>query len=432
MPWKDRNAMDLRKEFVLRAVSGDGSLTRLCAEYGISRKTGYKWKQRMLERGLWGLAEESRRPDCSPGELGEAVVCEMVRLKQAHADWGARKLRRVYQRLHGGEALPSESSFKRVLDRAGLVEHRVRRPAEESGRLQKPLVAEAPNDVWTVDFKGWWYAAGRRRCQPLTVRDAYSRYILGIRVPPDSCTGTIREEFERLFACYGLPGAIRSDNGPPFAVWHSLLGLSQLSAWWLALGIDLDRIDPGHPEQNGGHERMHRDIAMEVQGRVEGGLEEQAVALEIWRNSYNQERPHEAIGLRTPGELYEKSSRTFTGTPASLEYPPDHLQRQVTRAGQITLFGVRLPLSVSLAGWNVGLKATAEDVFTVHFGRLCLGHVDLSSESFQAVRPQPRRREAGHEGMLGAPPQAPGFSALTATDQRSGAEAHEELRPAIQ
>ena len=253
------------------------------------------------------------------------------------------------------------------------------------------------------------------------MRDAYSRYLLASSVPPDSRTETICDEFERLFQCYGLPAAIRSDNGPPFATWNSLLGLSQLSVWWVALGIDLDRIDPGHPEQNGSHERMHRDIAMEVQGQVAGGLKEQAAALEIWRMSYNQERPHEALGMRTPAELYTRSSRGYRGTPDHLEYPPDYLQRQVNAVGQLRLRNATLQLSSALRGWNVGLKPLRETAYAVYFGRLLLGRADLSTEAFTAA-PEP----------VGALPQTPGFIALRATEQGNGAEVLDGPRPAVQ
>jgi hypothetical protein len=297
----------------------------------------------------------------------------------------------------------------------------VARPANQSGRLKAAVMASASNELWTVDFKGWWYTPGHRRCQPLTVRDAYSRFILGLRVPPDSCTGTIREEFSSLFQRYGLPAAIRSDNGPPFATWHSLLGLSQLSAWWVALGIDLDRIDPGHPEQNGSHERMHRDIAMEVQGQVAGDLKEQSAALELWRNEYNQERPHEALAMRTPAELYAPSSRAYSGTPDHLDYPQDYLQRRVNATGQFHLRDVAWRLSSALSGWNIGLKPLSESSYAVYFGRLLLGRAELGTRSFVAA-PAP----------VGALPPTPGFSALPATAEEKNAAQASGASAAVQ
>lgn len=388
MAWKELRVVDQRKEFILRALHEGGSFVELCREYGISAKTGYKWKQRFLAQGLGGLHDQSRRPLNSPEGLGEAVVCEIVRLKQAHESWGARKLQELYRRKHGGLDLPSESSIKRVLDRAGLVEHRIHRHASETGRLQNRLVAQACNELWTVDFKGCWYTPDNQRCEPLTVRDAYSRFVLSICLPSDAKTHTIQSEFERLFQRYGLPGTIRSDNGRPFAATTAPLGLSRLSAWWVALGIDLDRTDPGHPEQNGAHERMHRDIARELEHRIDGDLSEHAAALELWRRSYNEERPHEALGMKTPAEVYQGSIRPFKGTPDRLSYGPDCLERQVQKCGCIRMKKRPIMLSTALGGWNVGLKPMGDGMLTVYFGRLCLGQIDLANESFKSRVPQ--------------------------------------------
>jgi len=388
--------MNLRTEFVLRALQEELPFSTLCQEYGISPKTGYKWKERFVQQGLCGLHDRSRRPRNSPNELSEGVVCRMVALKLAHPTWGPRKIREVYARRHSGEGLPSESSFKRVLDKAGLVQRRKRRPATHSGHLQNRAPAEQPNDVWTVDFKGWWYTPEKQRCEPLTVRDAFSRYLLCTTVPANARTDTIRKEFERLFARYGLPGTIRSDNGSPFAVATAPLGLSSLSAWWVALGIDLDRIDPGCPYQNGGHERMHLDLAREVERRVFGDLETQRAALRTWRQTFNHERPHEALGMKCPAQVYRPSARRYQGTPEQLDYPVGFLSRTVSRAGQIKLGQVVIQLSTALRGWNVGLKPGESGQHAVHFGRLVLGSIDLATESFEHA-PMPnnynRRRQ---------------------------------------
>ncbi|GAG46561.1 unnamed protein product, partial [marine sediment metagenome] len=200
--------------------------------------------------------------------------------KEAHRAWGPRKIRTLYARVHPGEPTPSDSTFKRILDKAGLVEHRRKRRSSSCGRLENRIPAEHPNDVWTVDFKGWWYTTDGTRCEPLTIRDAYSRFVFCAAALDNAQTPTVRRQFERIFATYGLPRVIRSDNGSPFASTQAPLGLSRLSAWWIALGIDLDRIPPGRPDQNGGHERMHRDIAQEVQGRYDGDLRTWRAALD--------------------------------------------------------------------------------------------------------------------------------------------------------
>ena len=372
-------------EFGLKALQTD-NFRALCQEYGISPKTGYKWRERMLRYGLAGMAEQSRRPRSHADELAEGVICEMVRLKQAHRHWGPRKIRELYLRKHGTAA--SESSFKRVLERAGLTQPRRRRVrAAQAGRLWSGQRAQAPNEVWTVDFKGWWYDVDGRRCEPLTVRDEHSRYVLELRRMADARTATVRDCFERLFERHGLPGAIRSDNGSPFAHVRGLLGLSRLSAWWVALGIDLERGRPGHPQDNGGHERLHRDIRTEL----EPGTAQQE-ALDLWRQEFNHERPHEALGMRCPGEVYQKSQRLYAGSPADLEYPGLHARR-VGPQGRIMWGGMPLFITTSLAGWSVGLKPMENGRLEVWFGRLLLGWIDPATESF--LRADIRPQEAG-------------------------------------
>jgi transposase InsO family protein len=377
---------NVRYEFVLRALSGGLPFVELCREYEIQPKTGYKWKERFLQEGLAGLVDRSRRPHSSPNQLQEEVVCELVRLKRAHDSWGPRKIRELYVRAHPGLEVPSESSIKRILEKSGLVQKRRRRRPVPSGSLQTRTQSQEPNDIWTVDFKGWWYTVGGERCEPLTVRDDFTRYVLCASVPGNARSETVRQEFERLFTRYGVPRTIRSDNGRPFAMSRAPLGLSRLSAWWLALGIHLDRIDRGCPSQNGRHERLHRDIACELENQIEGGLEAQAAALEVWRRTFNHERPHEALGMRCPGELYRKSPRKYRGTPERMVYPAGYRQRKVNAAGQIKIEGTRIRLTKSLQGWNVGLQQRRQPrQLSVYFGKLCVGWIDLETESFQVT-----------------------------------------------
>ena len=373
--------MNQRKEFVLRALQTD-NFRALCNEYGISTKTGYKWRERFLEYGLGGMDELSRRPLSSPTGLEEAVVCEIVRLKNRHNTWGARKLRDIYQRVHG--QAPSESSFKRVLERAGLVEKRRTRRRELSGRLFSGRRSQAANEVWTVDFKGWWYRAAGGRCEPLTVRDEFTRYVLEVRAVPDSRTETIRACFEQLFSKYGLPEAIRSDNGSPFAAVGSVLGLSRLSAWWVALGIDLERSRPGCPQDNGAHERLHLDMSREVEGRHEG---EHQAGLDEWRRTFNEERPHERLGMRRPAEVYEPSKRRYEGTPADLEYHGMD-RRKVTSQGDIHFGANKYFISTALGGWSVGLEPKGAEIWNVWFGQLLLGQLEARTMSFASADQQ--------------------------------------------
>jgi transposase InsO family protein len=269
-----------------------------------------------------------------------------------------------------------------VLKKAGLVTRKRRQLVNPSQRLVHRFEAKFPNDIWTVDFKGWWYTQDRQRCEPLTVRDDFSRYVLTAVPLKNSRTETVRAEFERLFKVYGLPIVIRSDNGTPFASTQAIFGLSRLSAWFIALGIQLDRIKPGCPYQNGGHERMHRDIRFEVQNVVKGDLEHNAASLEIWRKNFNEKRPHEALNMKTPSEVYKKSSRKYRGTPDKIDYPLNFVERKVNPIGQIVINSQAFYISASLKGWTVGLKPLNESELDVHFAYLNLGSINLETSAF--------------------------------------------------
>jgi transposase InsO family protein len=333
----------------------------------------------MLTHGLEGLNEVSRRPRSNPEALAEDVVCRIVGLKGRHCTWGPRKIRELYERQWGGA--PSESSFKRVLERAGMTEKRRVRKSGQSGRITSKIQAEAPNDVWTVDLKGWWNDP-QGRCEPLTVRDEFSRFVMDARSLPNVRMEQVRQRFERLFEMHGLPAVIRSDNGTPFASAQGLLGLTKLSAWWLALGIDLERGRPGCPQDNGAHERMHRDLAREVQGMAYEGRQ---AALDVWRNQYNHERPHEALGMRCPAEVYESSPRKWQGTPDELVYEGMD-SRKVATTGMIGWNGRLLSISAALAGWHVGLAPGAEGMIDVYFARLQIGQIEEASCAFIPAR----------------------------------------------
>jgi putative transposase len=380
MPWKQVETMNQRREFVLKAIETH-NFRELCQEYGISTKTGYKWKERFLEYGLRGLGELSRRPKSSPKGLDEAVVCEIIRLKQKHRYWGPRKIRRVYERWH--QDIPSESSFKRVLERAGLVQPRRLRARHQSGRLFSGRKANAPNEVWTVDFKGWWWQSEGKRCEPLTVRDEFSRYVLELRAMASARGQAVRSCFERLFERHGLPGAIRSDNGAPFASDQGVLGLSRLSAWWVALGIDLERGRPGCPQDNGGHERLHLDVERELRA---ADLAEQQAGFEEWRTTFNQERPHQALEMKCPAEVYTNSERKYEGTPDDLQYEGME-SRKVAKWGSISLGHRLIFISGALAGWSVGLERCGQAKHNVWFGRLLLGQLEESTLSFERAHP---------------------------------------------
>ena len=379
MPWETQDLMNQRTEFAMKALQTD-NFRALCREYGISARVGYKWRDRFVAGGLGGMSEQSRRPRRSPGKLEEEVICRMVRLKERHRAWGPQKIREVYLRQHG--AAPSESSFKRIFAHCGLTEKRQARPAAATGRIASGRQAQGCNEVWTVDFKGWWYDRDGR-CEPLTVRDEYSRYVLELRALPNARTATVQACFTQLFACYGLPGAIRSDNGVPFASPRGLLGLSRLSAWWLAHGIDLERSRPGCPQDNGAHERLHRDIARELEG-IEH--EQRQAAFETWRREFNEERPHQALGLRVPAQVYTPSPRAWAGGLEQISYP-GLATRRVHKAGHIVYEGQAIHLCSALAGWDVGLRPHPRGGLEVYFAQLLLGLLEPQTAAFIPVLP---------------------------------------------
>jgi transposase InsO family protein len=388
MPWPTTDVNTIRREFVTQALLRGASFAALCRQYGISRKTGYKWRQRALADGLNRLAERSRRPLSCPHQLDEATVCTLLRLKLRHPSWGPKKICQLYGRQF--QPVPSLSSCQRVLTRAGLVLHRRRQRQGAAARISLGAVARAPNEVWTVDFKGWWRTADGQRCEPLTVRDAFSRFVLAVRTLPKADAASVRAEFERLFQTYGLPQVIKSDNGAPFAMSTAPLGLSRLSAWWVALGIDLDRSRPAHPQDNGAHERLHRDIAVELSHHVQADLASQQAAFDLWREEFNWQRPHEALGGRSPGQVYQKSPRGLPVEPLVLDYGVGFFPRKITPSGTLKWKRQAFCVSTALVGRHVGLRYVDHDHLEVWFNHLFLGHLELSSARFlrAASRPQ--------------------------------------------
>jgi putative transposase len=390
MPWKECNLLDIRTEFVTRSLSCSQDFSSLCSEYGISTKTGYKWQKRFLNEGKSGLSDRSRRPKGNPSQIGEDAVCAIIRLKNAHPYWGPRKIRQLYLRSH--DTVPSDSTFKRILDKAGLVQRRRKRAATTS-RVITDVKIEKPNDMWTVDFKGWWRTPTGNRCEPLTVRDAYSRFVLAIIAVGSTRTTEIRGHFERLFQRYGLPKIIRSDNGIPFACTSSILGLTALSAWWVALGIRLDRIRPAHPQDNGAHERMHLDIKKELQGAIEADLPNHQSTFDLWREEYNRTRPHEALGMKTPSELYTKSLLPWQGTPDELTYDHTFFRRKVKYRGEIVINKKTIFISTALRGWHLGLRYTPFNTIEAWFDYLHIGDIDLETENLKPLVTEPMNQQ---------------------------------------
>ena len=387
MPWKETDKMEQKELFIKAMLANEKPFKHLCADFGISEKTGHKWKNRFYEQGKAGLYEQSRArltQDMIDGD----TAAELIRIKNAHLAWGPKKIREIYAKEYPQKDVPSLSSVKRILDKAGLVKPRKIRPPVSSDcpRLQQQIQAQAANDVWSIDFKGWWKSDGEI-CEPFTVRDRYSRKILCTKLMQSKSSVAVRAVMTDLFKTYGLPKVIHSDNGAPFAAPNGILNLTTLAVWWITLGILPDRSLKGHPEQNGSLERMHKDIADEIEGKVPGGISANQAVLDEWVKEYNSVRPNEAIGMKTPDELYTKSERKYTGDYDELEYPIGFLVRKVTGGGEIILNGVRITIGYALRGWHVGLKPLDDGhSFLVFIADFLLGTLDLDSYCFYPLK----------------------------------------------
>jgi transposase InsO family protein len=360
--------MGLKMEFVERAAAGE-KVAALCREFGISRTAGHKWLKRFKELGPAGLEEESRRPRTTPLATAEDLVMATIEARDAHPRWGPRKLHGVLRRRFG-EQTPSVRTIARILKRANKIRER-RKRAPISVIEQAPrLVAEAPNDVWTVDFKGWWRVLDGSRCEPLTVRDAASRYILAL-VATSTRSQAVRAIFEQLFRRHGVPKAIQCDNGSPFISVQSRAGLSALSAWWVTLGIRVVRSRPGCPQDNGAHERMHADVCAEVQSSPAQTLAEQQRQLDRWRQEFNHVRPHQSLGGKTPAEVYKvvERRRPIASTYA---YPKGFYVRRATSHGDISFRGDTCTVGLAFRGLELGIQVV--DAMRV---RVWLCDVDL-------------------------------------------------------
>jgi transposase InsO family protein len=376
MPFKGVDVMDIKKEFVLKSLDGRVVFTELCREYGISTKCGYKWRQRFLEEGYAGLEEHTRKPTSNSRSIPEPVSVELLRIKKLHPYWGAKKILAVYKRNHTGTYAPVRSTVENLFVRAGYTGVRRRRNLHSGGIIQNRVIPEKPNEVWTVDFKGWWYTKNREKVNPLTIRDEYSKYILAIEVVEKGDTTTVKRVFQRIFKKYGLPRYIHSDNGPPFANVLNYWGLTKLSVWWMTLGVELDRDDPGHPEQNGGHERMHRDMKTELEGQIDGTLNEHQSVFDQWRKDFNEVRPHEALGMKVPADIYVKSGMKYQSENVELRYGRGCKVRMVNDRGFLNLKQKRIFIGNPFAGYHVGVKEYVDKPTEVLFGNILLGTIN--------------------------------------------------------
>jgi putative transposase len=372
MPWKECHVMDERLRFVARLYEGE-KMAPLCAEFGISRKTGYKIFARYKDCGVQAFTDRSRRPYRQANRLPAQLEALIIRLKREYPGWGAPKIREKLRRQSTAPHLPAISTVHAVLDRHGLVHRRRRRRGRATGtELSRPT---APNALWCADYKGEFMLGNRRYCYPLTITDFATRYLLTCEALTTTQEKFAFTAFERTFKEFGLPAAIRTDNGVPFASGHALYGLSKLSVWWLRLGIQIERIQPGHPQQNGRHERMHLTLKREATKPAAANVLQQQARFDAFVEHFNRDRPHQALDMQVPADRYVRSSRLYRGLQ-ELSYPFHDGTFTVTTCGRICFKGQKVNLSQVFAGQNVGVTQVGERIWLVTFMHYDLGYFD--------------------------------------------------------
>jgi transposase InsO family protein len=377
--------MDEKLRFVFEYERDEETMRGLCERFGISRETGYVWLRRYRGSGVSGLVELDRAPQHHPNQTSEAIAQAVLQLREAHMCWGPRKLRRILERDQPGRPWPATSTIGEIVKRAGLVVPRKKRRRTEP--YTQPLAhANESNRVWCADFKGWFKAGDGARVDPLTITDAWSRYLLRSQAVEKTDTERVRAIFEAAFREHGLPEAIRTDNGAPFAS-CAIGGLSRLAVWWIKLGIVPERIEAGHPEQNGRHERMHRSLKLEVR-RAEDWRAQQR-ELDRFRQDFNHVRPHEALGMQTPASVYEPSPRTYPRRTPEVEYPDTMLVRTVKSHGHFRWKKHDVFLSEVLWGEQIGFQSEDDEIFTIYFAHLPLA---LFNTRTCTLMPLPKRR----------------------------------------
>ncbi len=374
MPWLETSPMDQRARFIRDYRLGLYTMAELCARYGISRKTGYKWLARFDEAGRPGLQDRSRAPHHCPHRIPDEVAEVICDARRQHPSWGPEKLLAWLAPRRPDLTLPAVSTAGDLLARRGLVpKRRRRRHYDHPGVV--PISTSAPNDLWTADFKGHFRTRDGVYCYPLTVADQHTRYLLACHGLPSTKGHGVRPVFDRLFREYGLPRAIRTDNGVPFAT-TGLHGLSQLNVWWLRLGIQHQRIQPASPQQNGAHERMHKTLKRDAIRPPRATLVSQQRAFTAFRRLYNDERPHEFLEGHPPASSYRVSPRSYTGELPPLEYPGHFLVKRITSAGTFRFKDRLLFVSHALQQHLIGLEEVDDGIWSIHFCQVLLGRLD--------------------------------------------------------
>jgi transposase InsO family protein len=373
--------MEEKLRFICEHDLGEQTMQELCQQYGIARETGYVWLRRYRAYGLVGLREYRRAAHRHHNQTPEEIEQMVLELRQAHMRWGPRKLKRILERDEPGRHWPAASTIGALLKREGLVVARKKRL--RTAPYSEPLAhAQEANRVWCADFKGWFHTTNGQRIDPLTISDAHSRYLLRCQAVEKTNTWRVQAIFEAAFREYGLPQAIRTDNGAPFAT-RALAGLSRLAVWWIKLGIVPERIQAGHPEQNGRHERMHRTLKAEATQPPASNRRQQQQALDRFRQEYNEVRPHEALQMRTPAEVYQPSPRKFPACVPEPHYPPTMLVRTVRHHGHFRWKKHDVFLTEVLWGESIGLLPQDDRWFTIYFAHVPLARFD--SEKLQVI-----------------------------------------------
>lgn len=374
MPWTRTDWMSERLKFIAAYLEYEASFTDLCHDFGVSRKTGYKWVRRYDADGAAALEDRSRAPHVHPNAVPAHLIQAIVGVRRRHPRWGPRKLKVILERQQPRLALPATSTIGDILKRNGLVRkrRRIRRSSPYGDRLRQ---YDAPNAVWCADFKGWFLVGGER-CEPLTISDGFSRYLLSCRALRHSLHRCAKRVFESAFCEYGLPRAIRTDNGPPFST-LAPGGLSRLAVWWIRLGIRPERIVPGRPDQNGRHERMHSTLKAETAKPPRSSFTAQQRAFDRFQVEYNNERPHEALGQMVPASVYRPSLRSYPRRLPEIEYPAHFETRLAYPNGVISFGTTQWYVSGCVAGERVGLEPCADGCWRVYFGSIALGVLDL-------------------------------------------------------
>jgi transposase InsO family protein len=379
MSWNTVTAMEEKHRFISLAGSGRFTLTELCADFKVSRKTGHKWWGRYRADGVRGLQEHSRRPRHCPHHTSEQIEELILRERRRRPTWGPKKLREVLRCKHRVKSPPARSTIAGVLRRHGLSQRRRRMPGlylVPPTKLTKPTHC---NHVWTVDFKGWFCTADGQRCDPLTVCDRYSHYLIGCHARPNQQFKSTLWVFKNLMRQHGKPRIIRVDNGTPFASmgWGRL---SQLSVWWIHQGIAVEFTRPAHPQDNGSHERMHRDLKAECTRPPSANLRAQQRRLQRWQNDYNYHRPHEALQMRKPAQVYRRSPRRLGENDKKLRYPATYLIKILTDNGQLRHDGHTYHVGEALARCRVGLFVNSSGLTELHFANVHLGNLVYDAE----------------------------------------------------